>query len=169
MATLATSFSSTGKYSVKATYSGDCNNQPSASVITLPVALVASITTFGLPDPTPGADEPGHVHPLRNYRDCSRSNSNANFPYAFLSAGTFIVTASYSGDAANLPNSSTDTVTVMVSDFKFSTPGAVATITAGQSATTSLDVIPFYGYHVTVTFSCGPSPTEKPAYSIQPQ
>jgi hypothetical protein len=70
-------------------------------------------------------------------------------------AGTFVVMASYSGDAANLPSSTTDSVTVMVPDFELSSPGDVATVTAGQSATTTLNVIPFYGYHGTVTFSCG--------------
>jgi len=172
-AQLVTSFPSDGTYTVTATYSGDSNNLPSSATVSLPIARAATIMSFGLPDPTPGANEPvtfilslsgagptgvvtfsigsttiGTV-PL------ATNGGNTTFPYAFPMAGTFVVTGTYAGDAANLPSSFSDTVTVMVPDFSFYSTGEIATIAAGQSATTTLNVTPFYGYHGTITLSCG--------------
>lgn len=171
IASLTFSFPAAGTYSVIASYSGDSNNAPSASAaVSITVARVASSTSIGLPSPTPGANQPtsflasvGGYNPSGTLTfsiagttigTIALSNSVATFPYAFPAAGTVVVTATYSGDVANLPSSTTDTVTVQVPNFIFSAPGAVATITAGQSATTTLNVISEYGYHGTINLSC---------------
>jgi len=167
---LSATFPAPGTYTITATYSGDSNNQPSSATLALAVAPVVTTTHFGLPSPTPGANQPvaflatvSGDEPTGTLTfsvagatigTVSLSNSNASFSYAFPTAGTVVVTATYSGDAANLPSSSTDPVTVMVPDFAFSSTGAVATITAGQSATTTLNVFSEYGYHGTINFSC---------------
>jgi Bacterial Ig-like domain (group 3)/FG-GAP-like repeat len=84
-------------------------------------------------------------------------------PYAFTTAGSYPVTAAYAGDINNLPSSSTAvTITVtapIAPDFTGSASPTTATITAGQSATTTLSVTPVGGFTSTVTFACGTLPT----------
>lgn len=89
----------------------------------------------------------------------SLTNGIASLPFAFTSAGSFTVTANYAGDAANLASASNAlTVTVAAPDFTVSASPTAATITAGQSATTTLAVAPVGGYTGTVMFSCGTLP-----------
>lgn len=157
-----------------ATYSGDSNNLPNSATLSLPIARAATTMNFGLPDLTPGANEP--VTLILSLAGASptgvvtfsigsttigtvplaTNGGNTTFPYSFPTVDTFVVTGTYAGDAANLPTSFSDTVTVMVPDFSFYSTGEIATIAAGQSATTTLNVTPFYGYHGTITLSCGP-------------
>jgi hypothetical protein len=171
-AVLVVSFPAAGTYSVTATYSGDNNNQPSSTTVSIPVAQVAPSVGFGASTLTPGANQPltlsvsmGGYVPTGTITfsftggatigTATLVQSNTTFTYAFPAAGKYSVTASYSGDAANLPATS-DAIafTVLVPDFLFSSPGAIATITAGQSATTTLNIISEYGYHGTINFSC---------------
>jgi Bacterial Ig-like domain (group 3)/FG-GAP-like repeat len=89
------------------------------------------------------------------------ANGIATFTGSFAAAGTYAVTASYAGDSENQPsNSSAVSITVATPDFTVSVSPATATITAGQSAAATITVTPVGGYNRTVTFSCGPLPSE---------
>ena len=90
----------------------------------------------------------------------SLTNGVATLPISFPTAGIYAVTATYSGDANNQPSSSSPiTITVVAPDFTISASPAAATITAGQSATTTLTVTPVGGYNGTIKFSCGTLPS----------
>jgi hypothetical protein len=171
-ATLMASFPTAGTVSVIANYLGDTNNAPSSSSpVSLAVAQVASIVSFGLTTNMPGAteqvtfeanvsgDSPTGVLTFSivggpPITTVELSNSGTSFMYAFPAPGTYAVLAQYSGDAANLPSSTTATFTVVPQNFGFSSAGNTATIPAGQSASTTLTIIPEYGYIGTIKFSC---------------
>jgi Bacterial Ig-like domain (group 3)/FG-GAP-like repeat/FG-GAP repeat len=88
------------------------------------------------------------------------SNGTAILPYSFTAAGTYTVVANYAGDSANLASTSTSvSVVVVAPDFTISASPSSATITAGQSASTTLTVTPIGGYSGTLHFSCGTLPT----------
>jgi hypothetical protein len=90
----------------------------------------------------------------------SLTNGVATLPISFPIAGKYAVTATYDGDANNQPSSSSPvTITVVAPDFTVSASPAAATITAGQSATTTLTVTPVGGYNGTIKFSCGALPS----------
>jgi hypothetical protein len=90
----------------------------------------------------------------------SLTNGVATLPISFPTAGIYAVTATYAGDANNQPSSSSPvTITVVAPDFTVSASPAAATITAGQSATTTLTVTPVGGYNGTIMFSCGALPS----------
>ena len=173
--TISASFPTPGTYAVIASYAGDTNNQPSSSApLSIPIARVPSAASISVDTLTPGANQVFHY--LVNFGGYSPTgtvtfflsdgtnigttqavNGAASFAYFFPTAGTYTVYASYAGDAANLPSTTSSvTVTVMPQDFTFSAPGNYASIPAGQGATTTLTVSPTYGYNGTVKFSCGP-------------
>jgi Bacterial Ig-like domain (group 3)/FG-GAP-like repeat len=80
----------------------------------------------------------------------------ATLPFQFTSAGTFPVTANYTGDALNAPSlSNAVSITIAAPDFTVSASPATATIAAGQSSVTTLTITPIAGYSGTVKFSCG--------------
>jgi hypothetical protein len=88
------------------------------------------------------------------------TNGVATLPVFATTAGTYNVTASYSGDDNNQPStSSAVAITVVAPDYTVSASPASATVTAGQSATTTLTVTPVGGYNGTIKFSCGTLPT----------
>jgi hypothetical protein len=88
------------------------------------------------------------------------TNGVATLPVFATTAGTYNVTASYSGDDNNEPSTSNAVaITVVATDYTVSASPASATITAGQSATTTLTVTPVGGYNGTIKFSCGTLPT----------
>jgi hypothetical protein len=163
-------FATSGTYTVTATYNGDSNNQPSSSTITQSVALVPTSIDFGLSTSTPGANQsvtftfslvgnsPTGTLTFSaagsTIQTINLSSGATSFPYAFPTAGPVVVTASYAGDSANLPSTSTNTFTIMVPDFNLSSTGSIGMIPAGESVTTTLTVISSYGYHGNVTFSC---------------
>jgi len=87
------------------------------------------------------------------------NNGVASFPFAFSTAGSFTVTANYTGDADNLASFSNPVpITVATPDFTISATPTTATISAGQSATTLLTITAVGTYSGTVTFSCGNLP-----------
>ena len=89
------------------------------------------------------------------------ANGIATFTGSFAAAGTYAVTASYAGDNENQPSSSSAvSIAVGAPDFTVSVSPATATITAGQSAVETISVTPVAGYNRTVTFTCGPLPSE---------
>ena len=88
------------------------------------------------------------------------ANGTATLPASFASAGTYAVTANYAGDGQNLASvSNAVSIAVAAPDFSVSASPAAATVTAGQSAVTTLTVTPLGGYSGTVSFSCGALPS----------
>jgi Bacterial Ig-like domain (group 3)/FG-GAP-like repeat/FG-GAP repeat len=173
-ATISASFPTPGTYAVVASYAGDSTNQPSSSAsLSIPIAKVPSVASISVDTLTPGANQVFHYlvsfggyNPTgtvtfflsdgTNIGTTQAANGTASFAYFFLNAGTYTVYASYAGDVANLPSTTSSvTVTVMPQDFTFSAPGNYASIPAGEGATTTLTIIPTYGYNGTVKFSCG--------------
>ena len=89
------------------------------------------------------------------------SNGTATLQTSFASAGTYAVTATYSGDAHNSASASnTVSITVAAPDFTVASNPTSAAITAGQTATFSLTVTPRGGYVGTVNLSCGSLPSK---------
>jgi hypothetical protein len=174
-ANLSASFPTPATYAVTASYAGDTNNQPSSSApLSIPIAKIPSAASISVDTLTPGANQVFHYqvsfggyNPTgaitfflsdgTNIGTAQAVNGAANFAYFFPTAGTYTVYATYAGDAANLPSTTSSvTVTVMPQDFTFSAPGNYASIPAGEGATATLTIIPTYGYNGTVKFSCGP-------------
>jgi Bacterial Ig-like domain (group 3) len=80
---------------------------------------------------------------------------------SLASAGTLSLTANYAGDIGNLPSQSSPvSLTILGPDFSVAASPASATISAGQTATTTLTVTSLVGYTGTVKFSCGTLPSE---------
>jgi hypothetical protein len=85
----------------------------------------------------------------------------ATLQTSFATAGSYPITAAYSGDANNLANTSSSvTVVVVAPSFAVISTPASQTISAGQSATFTFTVTPAGGYAGTVDFSCGKLPSE---------
>jgi hypothetical protein len=85
----------------------------------------------------------------------------ATWTTSFAAAGTFSVTANYSGDTGNTrSNSAAVPITVVGPDFAITVSPESVTITDGQTATTVLAITPAGGYAGTVSFSCGALPSE---------
>jgi hypothetical protein len=172
---ISASFPTPGTYAVTASYSGDVNNLASTSQpFSVAIAKVPSAASIGVDTLTPGANQVFHyVANLGGYSatgtvtfflangtsigTAQASNSVATFAYFFPVAGTYTVYASYAGDAANLPSTSSSvTITVMPQDFAFTASGNQASIADGQAVGATLTVVPYYGYNGTVNLSCSP-------------
>jgi uncharacterized cupredoxin-like copper-binding protein len=176
-ATLATSFATVGTFPITANYSGDANNTASSSsAVSVVVALATSTTTLTVSAGSAGTNQQltftasvsgfnptGKVTfatATSTLGTASITNGVATLPFTFTTAGSYAVTASYAGDVANSSSASNAvTVVVAVPDYKISASPSSATISPGQSATTTLTVTPVGGYSSTVKFSCGTLPT----------
>jgi hypothetical protein len=176
-ASLSASFAAVGTYPVTAAYAGDSNNLASvSSVVSISIAAAASKTTLAisagsanqnqqlsLTATVTGANPTGSVSFVSGSTTlgaASITNGTATLPFSFTAAGTYIVTANYAGDVANLASTSNAvSVTVVAPDFTVSASPSTATIKAGQSATTTLTVMPVGGYSGAVKFSCGTLPS----------
>jgi hypothetical protein len=174
IASLSASFAAVGAYAVTATYTGDINFSPSTSnSVSVGVAQVSSTTTLSVSSTSGGTNQQltftasvAGLNPSGKVTFTSASgtlgtatltNGTASLSFAFTAVGSYVVTANYAGDAANLPSSSTPlTVTIATPDYTLSTSPSSATIAAGKSATTTLTVTPVGGYSGTVKLSCGP-------------
>jgi hypothetical protein len=176
VATLSAAVATIGSYAVTATYSGDNTNAASNSnAVTVTVAALPSktvltvsaisagpnqqlsltATIIGL-DPTGIARFSQGAVILGN---AALKSGVATLPYTFTFIGSYPVVATYTGDIANLPSTSnTITVVVATPDYSITAAPAAATITAGQSASTTLTVAPIGGYSGTVSFGCGTLP-----------
>lgn len=177
-ATLAAAFSATGTYTVTATYSGDSNNQPSsatAAPITVAKAatnLVLSSSAYSAQFPVGATEQVSFYVSVGGYAPTGTItfsvtggatigntlivNDASTLNYAFTTPGSYTVTASYSGDAANLPSTSNaTTVAVVPQDFTLSAPGNYASIKAGQAVGALLTVdATQYGFGPPISFSC---------------
>lgn len=91
------------------------------------------------------------------------NNGLAALPVSFSAAGSYAITATYSGDTNNsVSTSSAVTVTVaapVAPDFQVSANPSSATVTRGQSATTTFTVTPNSTYTGTVNLACGTLPS----------
>jgi large repetitive protein len=72
-----------------------------------------------------------------------------------LSAGTHLITATYSGNPNFNPVTSTATVVVGSPDFVFTSGQTALTVPSGSSASTTLNLTPELGYAGTVSLACG--------------
>jgi Bacterial Ig-like domain (group 3)/FG-GAP-like repeat len=172
-ASLTVSFQTAGTYTVMASYPGDSNNQPSSATATISVALVQGSIILASPSTTVGAKVATSI--VANVLGISPTgtvtfslaggtplgttnvvNGTATFYYVFPAVGSYSIVASYSGDIANLPSSSSTplVLNVVATDFYFTAAGTVGTVPAGGAVTTTLSIIPTYGYNGTVKFSC---------------
>lgn len=145
------------------------NPAPSApSPLASKISLVASLTTAApgqqltLTATVTGLAPTGIVSFLAGGKTLgtgSLSKGVATLSTSFAAAGSFSVTASYTGDANNLSSTSNSVaITVVAPDYTVTASPAMATITVGQSATTTLIITPVGGYNGTVKFSCGTLP-----------
>jgi hypothetical protein len=177
IASLPLSFPTTGTYPVTATYPGDTNNLPSSSTaVSIAVAPVATKTTLSVSSGSAnlnqslsltatitGLNPTGNVtftSATATLGTAAATNGTATLQFAFTAPGTYSVTANYAGDIANLTSTS-NTVTILVTapDYSVTASPSSATVTAGQSATTTLTVTPVGGYNGTIKFSCGTLPS----------
>jgi Bacterial Ig-like domain (group 3)/FG-GAP-like repeat/FG-GAP repeat len=176
VATLQFSLPTTGNFSITATYAGDTNNTSSTSnAVPLSIALVQSTTSLAvsatnanlnqhlnLTATVTGVNPTGSVtfvSGTTTLGTATVSNGTATLPFSFTVAGTYAAVANYAGDSANLASTSNSvSVVVIAPDFTISASPSSATITAGQSATTTLTVTPIGGYSGTLHFSCGTLP-----------
>jgi hypothetical protein len=86
------------------------------------------------------------------------TNGTATFVTSALPAGTNVVTATYEGDAsANGSAATTPAITVMV-PFALSAKPTALTVSAGQSATSTITITPMNGFIGTVNFNSGVPP-----------
>jgi hypothetical protein len=177
-AVLPFAFVTSGTYAVTATYAGDSNNLASTSnSISVAVAPVATKTTLAVSANSAnqnqqlnftatvtGISPTGNVSFLSGTTKLGTAavaNGVATLPLSFAAAGSVTVTASYAGDAANLASTSNSvSITVVAPDFSVTAAPAAVTISAGQSAVTTLTITPVGGYTGTVKFSCGTLPNE---------
>lgn len=172
-ATLSAPFPAPGTYTVTATYSGDTNNLTSSGAAAVTVAQATPTLNLGASNLTAGAtQEIELLVSLGGYAPTGTVtfsivggatlgtpiiiNDSSTLNTSFDTPGTYTVTASYAGDAANLPATSNSiTITVMPQDFTLSSSGTVGSIVAGQSIGAILTITPgAYGYTRPIAFSC---------------
>jgi hypothetical protein len=185
IATLQGSFASAGTYPITASYSGDANNAPSdPSAVTLTVtppisppstktALTISTVSVNTNQAVTftatvtGSSPTGSVTftaGSTKLNTVNLTNGIATMQTSFTTAGTYPITASYSGDANNAPSDSsavTLTVTPPVSpSYTVSSNPTTQTITAGQSATFTITVTPAGSYSSSTSFACSALPSK---------
>ena len=147
VATFTTSTLAAGAYAITATYTGDANDAGSTS---LPVSLTVSLATTATaitvaPDPAlvgaavtitakvtgNGGTPTGNVNFIANGNTLASAvliAGTASFTTSTLAPGTYSITASYQGDAANSPSTSTAIT---------ETVGLIPTTTSLGSSTTT--------------------------------
>jgi hypothetical protein len=182
VASVFASFSTTGTYSVQATYNGDANFFPhtlpsisqqitkkSASATLLPSSPVAVVgdplslsvavtSASGLPFPS------GNVSLLDG---SSTVASTALDPFGRVSFNTFqpgvgihTLTAKYDGDASYIPSTSAAVSEQIfaAADFVVSADSQDKTIKSGQSTVVTLNFLPTLHFTGPMTFSCSGLP-----------
>jgi hypothetical protein len=84
----------------------------------------------------------------------------AILPVSTFAPGTHNLIAKYAGDAVLSASDSTSSpVTVTISDYTLQAAPSTLTLTAGQTGTATISVIPLGGSTQTVAFSCGSLPS----------
>lgn len=169
----------TGTHQIQVAYSGDANVKPSYQTYTVPFpANAPSNTTLAADVSTPVAGQPVTLtanvsSDVRLYTATGSvtffngstsigtanldSNGNAVLVTASLPAGIDNLTASYPGDAILQPSISSAT-TDTVADFVLQVLPLALTIPEGQSASTTINLMPLGGFAQLVSLSCGNLP-----------
>jgi Pro-kumamolisin, activation domain/Bacterial Ig-like domain (group 3) len=78
----------------------------------------------------------------------------ANLSISTLTAGSHNLSATYAGDSV-LTSATGGPITVMVADYALQSQPTALSLTAGQTGTATISVIPLGGSTQTVAFSCG--------------
>jgi len=87
------------------------------------------------------------------------NTGSATFTTSSLAAGSYSVTAAYSGDTNYAPSTSS-AVALGVQDFQIAANPTTVTVTApGQSGTTTLTITPLGGFNQTLTYTCSGLPS----------
>ena len=147
VATFTTSTLAAGAYAITATYTGDANDAGSTSLpVSLTVSLATTATAIAVaPDPAlvgaavtiaakvtgNGGTPTGNVNFIANGNTLASAvltAGTASFTTSTLAPGTYSITASYQGDAANSPSTSTAIT---------ETVGLIPTTTSLGSSTTT--------------------------------
>jgi hypothetical protein len=167
-------FSAPGTYTVTASYSGDHINAPSVSspftivvtkkAPTIAISFPSSIYTGYRTTLTASTDAFAPTDQLSFFSGSSLLGTapvptgGVQVAYKFPSAGTYSISASYPGDASNLPAvSPTYTVTVVDGpDFSITASPTTNTVKAGDSATYTITVASIRNYSGNITLSCQP-------------
>jgi hypothetical protein len=178
IATLQTSFSAVGTYSITAAYSGDAENAASTSsavslTVALPsttTALQASAGTVNLNQPVTltgtvtGSSPTGSVTFSANGSQLGTANligGTATYQATFATAATYQITARYSGDAQNAAStSSAVSITVVAPSFTPGTPPSPQTVSAGGTATYQVTFAAVGGYSGTISLTCTGLPSK---------
>jgi hypothetical protein len=177
-ATLSYAFPVPGNYTVTASYSGDSIDAPSVSA-PIKIAVAKKTPTITLLVPFSNIFYTGHNSTLDAFLfdaynptapmnflagstvlgTAPTSSGQSHITYKFPVAGTYSLSASYPGDASNLPATSpTYTVNVVDGpDFSISSSPMTNTVKAGESATYTLSITPIRGYSGSVNFTCAPA------------
>ncbi|MEI9979088.1 MAG: Ig-like domain repeat protein [Edaphobacter sp.] len=189
VATFTTTFTKTGAYPVVAIYQGNSSytgsTSPTPVTVTVTQALAMSTTSLTLsssavqqgsnvtftatvaPASTSTTITPtGTVTFYNGGQQIPSSTSTLNggiatFSIATLNAGTYSVTAEYSGDVNYSGSNSTATpltVGAPTPSFTVSATPTNLTLTSGQSGAAIITLIPTFGYTGTVALSCGTLP-----------
>jgi hypothetical protein len=92
----------------------------------------------------------------------ANSSLNASIPVVFSTAGTHLITASYSGDA-NYTSATTPVAqsVVVLGPVSVTPAGAMTISSPGQTGSTTLSITPNGGFSGTATLNCAPDPKAK--------
>jgi hypothetical protein len=175
-ASFTTSFTVPGTYTVVANYAGNANYSPSISgpvtitIVPETATLSASATSANENQPITFTAAVTGMNPTGSIAYMSGTtvlgmanltNGTATAPVVFSTPGPTMVTANYSGDASNPPTvSNAISIAIATPDFTSSASPSSATVTAGQSATFTISVVPSGGYTGTLQLSCGTLPSK---------
>lgn len=165
-------FATPGTYTVTASYSGDANNaasvsnpvtitvakgQTTTSLILLPQAFPTNVQS-AISASVSGDLLTGQVTFSLNglVIGTVKASGLPSLGYRFTTPGTYQLVASYSGDASNLPSTSTTTSVTVVPgpDFSLSATPTSNTVKAGATAVYTITAAPINGYSATIMLNC---------------
>jgi subtilase family serine protease len=90
----------------------------------------------------------------------SGGTASLNYNTNSLAANTYTITATYDGDSTFAPSTSA-AATLGVQDFRIAAnPTTVPVSAPGQTGTTTLTITPLGAFNQTLSYSCGPLPSE---------
>jgi len=190
-------FSALGKHSITATYTGDVNYAPSTTASPIQVtaqyletpsiSVDSSSVLYGAPVKVTATVVTNHTSPplagtISFYSPFTATsgpvttalttdgsgNQVMTASYSTTPQSTEYITATYGGDPNYTDGSSTVWISVNIPDFSLSVPSAPFTITAGQSGTLQISVVPASNNASPVTLSCGGNLPIRYSCSVQP-